>query len=335
MKKVIIIILFTVVLITIITSRIKSHNDETINISRNQWGLDNNGQIIKGNKGIKGIDINIEKAWKITKGKLDVMVAVVDTGVDTSCNGLKNSIYANGLKSFDFYNNDNSIYDEYIQDYHGTYIANTIAGYDTNNHIYGVAPNISILPVKFLRGTQGNSSDAVKAIEYACKEGAKVINCSWNFNEYNKELYNIIASYPNILFVCAAGNSNINLDKEYIYPSSYNLNNIITVLAVDNKGTRYNCSGYGMNVDVGAPGVDIISVFPENDITYISGTSVASAYVSGVAALMLSVNSSITPNEIIEIMINTSRKIDDLNGICFSGGIIDAYKSVKRAKEIN
>lgn len=136
------------------------------------------------------------------------------------------------------------------------------------------------------------------------------------------------------MFVCAAGNSNLNLDKENIYPASYNLKNILTVLAIDNTGKIHTSSGRGMNVDIAAPGVDIISKLPENDISYINGTSIATAYVSGVTALMLSVNSGLTPEEVIDIVINNANKIDTLDGKCSSGGIIDAYNCLRSAKDI-
>lgn len=303
-------------------------------IKSDQWALYNYGQTIKSSNGIKGIDINILKAWKITKGNPNVLVAVVDSGVDTSDKGLSDAIYSKGKYNKDFYYNDNTIYDSYLQDYHGTYIANTIACYDLDSKIYGVAPEVSILPIKFLRNTSGSVSDAIRAINYACEIGAKIINCSWNFMEYNDELYNVIASHPNVLFVCAAGNSNLNLDKENIYPTSYDLSNILTVLAIDNTGKVYNSSGRGMKVDIAAPGVNIITILPENDITYINGTSIATAFVSGVTALMLSVNNRLTPEEVIDIVINNANKIDTLDGKCSSGGIIDAYSCLTAAKDI-
>lgn len=301
-------------------------------ITNEQWALKNSGQKIKSKKGIKGIDINISKAWEITTGNPNILVAVVDSGVDISCSGLADSISDNGK---DFYYNDNTVFDDYTQDYHGTYIANTIAGFDSKNKVYGVAPNIKILPVKFLRGTLGNSTDAVKAVKYACENGAKVVNCSWNFNDYNEELFKVIASYPDVLFVCAAGNSNCNLDSSKIYPACYNLNNILTVMAVDNCGDIYESSGRGMSVDIAAPGANIKTTFPEDDVSYVSGTSVATAYVSGVTALMLSENNKLTPPEIIDIVVSTAKKIDTLDKYCLSGGIIDAYKCVKSSVDKN
>jgi subtilisin family serine protease len=262
-------------------------------------------------------------------------VAVVDSGVDTSNKGLSDAIYSQGNDNKDFYYNDDTIYDSYLQDYHGTYIANTIACNDSESKIYGVAPEVSILPIKFLRNTSGSVSDAIRAINYACEKCAKIINCSWNFTEYSAELYNVIASHPDVLFICATGNSNLNLDKDNIYPASYNLKNILSVLAVDNTGKVYSSSGRGMQVDIAAPGVNIITKFPENDITYVSGTSVATALVSGVTALMFSVNERLTPKEIIDIVTKNVNRIDTLDGKCSSGGIIDAYNCIRIAKDFN
>lgn len=330
-KKILVIVMSLTTIFVFILSIGQNRKAKTdFEVSGSQWALNNYGQTIKGSKGIEGVDINISKAWDITMGSPDVLVAVVDTGVYISDEGLSKAINTQKSKSWDFYYNDNTIYDAYIQDYHGTYIANAIAGYDSKKKIYGVAPNISLLPVKFLRGTTGNSSDAVEAIKYACDMGAQIVNCSWNFNSYNEELYRVIASYPEVLFVNAAGNSNINLDKQDIFPASYDLDNIISVLAVDNCGKVYTSSGRGMNVDIAAPGVNIMAKFPEGDVTYVSGTSIASAYVSGVAALMRSIDNSLTPKEIISTMINTAKKNDGLEGMCLSSGIIDAYECVKK-----
>ena len=298
-------------------------------ISNEQWALNNIGQKIKDNEGVEGIDINIKKAWEITTGSEEVLVAIIDSGVDISCTGLSDKIYSNGKYNWDFYYSDDSVFDSYFEDYHGTYIANTIAGFDEDNKVYGVAPDVSILPIKFLRGTQGNVDDAIDAIKYACDKGAKIVNISWNFNDYNEELYKVMASNSDVLFVCAAGNSNLNLDIYNIYPACYELDNILTVLAIDNRGKVYNSSGRGNKVDIAAPGVDIITIFPENDVTYVSGTSVASAYVTGVAALMLSVNSSITPKDLIETVVSSAKNIEGLENKCIAGGVIDAYEALK------
>ncbi len=331
MKKFIILLIIVLVLLPSFFFIIKKEGSEN-NIKDSQWALYNHGQTVNDVSGLENIDINITEAWEITKGSSEVIVAVIDSGVDTSCAGLQNNIYKSGEYNYDFYNNDSSVFDEYFYDYHGTYIANTITGYDDLNDIYGVSYNTSILPLKFLRGTNGNIEDAISAIKYACDKGAQIVNCSWNFSEYSEELYSVISENPDVLFVCAAGNSNANLDIDFIYPTCYDLDNILSVLAINNCGEVYKSSGRGMNVDIAAPGENVIVQLPENDTTYVNGTSVSTAIVSGVASLMLSVNDTLSPKEIKNIIVETARKEDSLQNMCAAEGIINAYECVKAAK---
>lgn len=284
-----------------------------------EWGIYNSGQNIEGKKGVSGWDIDIIPAWEITKGSSDVIVAVVDTGVDISCEIFEKTQILSG---WDFYNNDATIYDQYIHDYHGTYICSTIAK---------IAPGITILPIKFMESTAGSMDDAVKGILFAIEHGADIINCSWNFYEYNQELYEVIKEHPDVLFVCAAGNYNADLDNSLIYPCSYKLDNIINVLAVDNTGAIYGTSGYGKNsVHIAAPGESVKVILPENDETYVDGTSVATAFVSATASLVLSNNFSLTTSEIKNIILTSVQPLDALKNKCVSGGMVNVYNSLKQ-----
>lgn len=280
------------------------------------WAMYNYGQSIDGEAGKAGIDLNILPVLELKHDYKEVLVAVVDTGVDTESEILQNRM----MSGWDFYNRDDSVYDNYIHDYHGTYVSTTIAK---------IAPNAKILPVKFMESSYGSIEDAVLSIRYAIENGARIINCSWNFNDYDEDLFNIIKDNPDILFVSAAGNSNTNIDKSPLYPSSYELENIINVMAINNNGKIHNTSGYGVKtVDIAAPGVGVKVILPENDITYIDGTSVAAASVSATAALLLSEDSSLSPKEIIEIINSSARKIDSLEHLSKSGGYLDVYTSI-------
>lgn len=282
-------------------------------IYKNDWAILNYGQIINDTKGMKGVDINIIPAWKISTGNPNIIVAVIDTGVDISCDIFNNNI----KQGWDFYNNDLSIYDDYLYDYHGTYISTTIVK---------VAPNISILPVKFMEATMGSIDDLTKSIQYAIEQGARIVNCSWNLYEDNKDLYELIRNNPDVLFVCAAGNSNVNLDEAEIYPCSYDLDNIINVMAINNEGKMYQFSGYGKeSVDIAAPGVDVKIILPQNDEYYISGTSVSAAFVSASAALIMSTNNSLSPSEVKDLIILSSTKTESLETLCKAGGYINIY----------
>ena len=175
-----------------------------------------------------------------------------------------------------------------------------------------------------LKGTLGSIDDAVLAIKYAISKGAKIINCSWNFNEPFNDLYDVIKEHQEILFVCAAGNSYTDIDIYSIFPCSYELENVISVMAIDNKGKPYHASGYGKNtVDIAAPGVSVKVILPENEETFIDGTSVATAFVTGAVTLMLSKDANLTPKEIREIVLSSATRKQELNSFCVAGGYLN------------
>lgn len=197
------------------------------------WGLKNEGQSSNEKKGLSGVDINIEEAWEFTLGNSDVIIGMLDTGIDVT--GMQ-SVYKNeneidgdgkdndgngyidDVSGWDFYNADNSIYDGYAADFHGTYLTSVIKGeHSESNRVWGIAPNTTILPLKFMSGVSGNAEDAIEAIEYGCKNGAKIINCSWSITDNFQELYDVIKKYPDTLFVCAAGNYNYNFQHVMIW----------------------------------------------------------------------------------------------------------------------
>ncbi|MBQ0038556.1 MAG: S8 family serine peptidase [Clostridiales bacterium] len=280
---------------------------------------------------------NNDDIWKISQGDPNIIVAVVDTGVDTSVSLLQGKIvnnpseiadngkdddengYIDDTISWDFYNSDNSIYDERLYDYHGTYICTNIAN---------LVPNVSILPVKFLNGTKGTVKDAVEAVKYAIAKGAKVVNCSWNFETYSKELFDVMRENKDVIFVCAAGNSNINLDENKLYPCSYNLDNVISVGAVDANGNIYDTSGYGNAVDIMAPGVDVEVTIPNDEITTANGTSIAASFVTATVALMLAVNPQASPAEIKATLVASATPAEALQGKCAANGYIDIKQAI-------
>ncbi|MCR5785277.1 MAG: S8 family serine peptidase [Eubacterium sp.] len=255
-----------------------------------------------------------------TIGDEEVIIAVVDTGIDGSCYPLRERM----SDGWDYYNGDDSTYDKYVYDYHGTYVATTIAS---------VVPNVKIMPLKFMEGTSGSVDDAVSAIEYAIEKGADIINCSWQTAEDNDNLEKIISDNPDVLFVCAAGNTNINLDEQCVYPCSYDYNNIISVIASDASGIIYDASGYGIiNCDVAAPGIQERVILPENDVDNVDGTSVATAFVTAEAAAVLSKDSSLTPGKIKEIICCNVSEYENLHDKCASGGFINVEAALDSVK---
>lgn len=316
------------------------------------WGLQNRGQIIGLTIGKAGIDINAVSAWTITKGSPEMVVAVIDTGVDLGHpelqdrawvnpgeipgNGIDddNNGYVDDVNGWDFLNNDNTVYDAADNDIHGTHVAGTIAA-DFNNGqgICGVAPNVKIMAIKFIGPDGGSISDAISAIEYTSRMGVKLSNNSWSGTEYSQAMKDAI-DQSGMLFVAASGNSGANTDSTPEYPAAYESNNIISVAGIDNQGNLPSWSNYGpATVDLGAPGAGITSIFeliPNSHYLYgsMSGTSQATPHVTGTAALVMSQFPGLTPQQVKDRIIANVKPLSSLQGKTVSGGMVDAYGSL-------
>lgn len=317
-------------------------NSENVNI--NNWALNNTGQIVCDKKGIKGVDINILNAWKKTKGTKDIIVAIIDTGIDINNDCITDSIlrnddllngidddnngYIDDLNGWNFYHDNNEVFTKSLHDYHGTNIASLIIG---KGGVDGVAPNVSILPVKFLNGSEGDTKDAISAIKYAKKMGASIVNCSWDSNEPDDKLKQVMTEYDDMLFVCSAGKNGNDLSQKPVYPACFDLPNIVSVAAIDSNGKLIRDTGYGQSVDVAAPGENIFVSFPSNEFDYVQGTSYATAYVTGIAALVKSYKPDLHAIQIAEILKKSSDNgLEKIN--ISSGGFIDADQCLKNAK---
>jgi subtilisin family serine protease/fibronectin type 3 domain-containing protein len=251
-------------------------------MSSQLWGHENVGQEIYGIPGTEDIDIDVPEAWSITKGSANVVIGIIDTGVDikhpdlmdkiwtnpgeTPNNGIDddNNGYVDDINGWDFYNRDNSVFDHRDGDEHGTHVAGTIAAsIDNNEGIAGVAPKVKIMPLKFIGPYGGDTYDAVEAIEYAKAKGVKITNNSWG-GDGNDSLLKAAIENSGMLFVVAAGNDGRNIDAYPTYPASFESNNILTVASIDNIGDLAYDSNYGLgSVDVAAPGVGILSTVPK------------------------------------------------------------------------
>lgn len=319
------------------------------------WGLKNTGQVFRGVKGKAGIDIGVESAWSVTKGSSDVVVAVIDTGIDIKHPDLKNQIwknpgeipgdkidndkngYVDDVNGWDFFNGDNTVFDAADGDEHGTHVAGTIAGAENKKGVIGVAPNVKIMPLKFLGPWGGDIEGAIEAIEYAKDKGVKISNNSWGGYGHSQALYDAIKASDS-LFVAAAGNDgmdNDNQDEWKPIPAGFDLPNILSVAAIDHTGNLAMWSNFGKtSVDIAAPGVDILSsvpqVTPTDNVSYMyaSGTSMATPHVSGAAALVLSKNKTLSPAAIKTAITKTAKPLSSLKGKVASGGLLNAGKAV-------
>lgn len=311
------------------------------------WGLNNVGQIPKDGMpaGVNGIDIGTEKAWDIQTGSRDVIVAVVDTGVDHSQEDLAPNMWvnereANGRVGIDDdgngfiddiygYNFVSDTGDAKDDNSHGTHVAGTIGAKGNDGRgIVGVTWDVRIMSLKFLdKGGGGTLEGAIRAIDYGSKMGARIMNASWAGAEPSELLKEAIAraEKAGVLFVAAAGNNGSNNDKVPSYPASYDLANILTVAAVTSRGELAKFSNYGRkSVDVAAPGVGIMSTTPQG-YKFFSGTSMATPHVTGIAALLLSQFPRMTYAEMKERIIRTAKPLDVLRKKIASGGVANAY----------
>ena len=285
----------------------------SVEIDSKQWALDNSGQIIGGNQGTDGADLNIQAVWNLTQGSQDIVIGVMDTGIDINHKSIRNNIWTNpneaengtdsdnngykdDIHGWDFVNNDNTVYDMDALDEHGTHVAGIIAG-DGTNGFYGIAPNVKIMPLKVMDYQSGYTSDIIEAISYAKKMGVKVINCSFDGLDFNPALEEAIRN-SGILFVCASGNYGRSTNDLVTFPACFELDNVIAVSGVDNKGTIAAISTYGEPIDVSAPAMGIYSTLPDNQYGFKDGTSAAAAFVSGTVALLLSIHPDLSPAQI-------------------------------------
>lgn len=312
------------------------------------WGMKNSGQDVNGSVGVKGIDIGAEAAWDITTGSKNVVIAIIDTGVNYKNADLKDNIWVNekeaagksgvdddgngfvdDIYGYDFANKDSDPMDDHG---HGTHVSGTIGGSGNNGKdVAGVNWNVKIMAIKFLKGDGGGTlADAIKAIDYATTMGARISNNSWGGGGYSKALEEAIqrAADKNSLFVAAAGNSAKDNDATPNYPSNYEIENVLAVAAIDNKGALANFSCYGKkSVDVAAPGVNILS-FTTKGLEAWSGTSMATPHVAGIAGLLLANEPGLKATEIKDRIIKTAAPLASMKNKSVSGGLANAFNAL-------
>lgn len=267
-------------------------------------------------------------AWPLSQGSKEILVAVIDTGVDTSHPDLRENLWTNpGETGIDGRGKDkatNGVDDDgngFVDDVHGWNFAGDNSDLtDLHGHgthvagiIQSVAPKTNLMILKYYdpaANGEDNLNNTVKAIRYAIKMKAKIINYSGGgTTKYpDEELAIREAQQQGILFVAAAGNEKSNSDYNGFYPADYGLSNIISVTAIDENSKVLSSSNYGRNsVDIAAPGKSIISTLPGGKYGTMTGTSQATAYVSGTAALLMATNPDLVadPEGLIQQLTST------------------------------
>lgn len=247
----------------------------------NLWGLENYGQTITKSNGVtasgtSGADIDLRRAWDLSMGSTEVVVAVIDSGVaynhpdlvgvmwdGTSCKNENGNAMGGCLHGFDYGVGATDNDPLPTESTHGTHVAGTIAAARNNTKgITGISPNIKIMALKSDLWT----SSSIKAIDFAIQNGAKIINASWTGSDNDTALREAIDRFRTAggIFVAAAGNEAADNETTHSYPSDYDLDNIISVAATDQNDLLASFSNFGgTSVDVAAPGVNIFSTVDE------------------------------------------------------------------------
>lgn len=320
------------------------------------WGMNNTGQT----GGTGDADIDAPEAWSVVTGSPSVVVGVIDTGVDYNHPDLAANIWTNpgeipgngldddgdgyvdDVHGWNFVAETNDPNDDY---FHGTHCAGTIGAVGNNSTgVTGVNWQVKMIPLKFLSSSGGGVlSDAVDAVRYATRVGAKLTSNSWGGGGYSQSLKDAIddAGTAGLLFVAAAGNDSSDNDAYPSYPASYACSNIISVAATDHADELAGFSNYGRtSVHIAAPGVGILSTFPTTMtpamVTYnlpvgyarISGTSMATPHVAGAAALCLAQNPALTVAQLRALLLQRSDRLPTLDGYVNRNARLNLFSAV-------
>ena len=308
------------------------------------WGLHNDGQA----GGTGDADIDAPGAWEISTGSRAVVVGVIDTGIDAAHPDLAANMWsnpgetgtdaggadkrANGIdddgngyiddwRGWDFVANDNNPADEHG---HGTHCAGTIGGLGGNGvGVAGVCWQVSLVGLRFLDASgHGSTSGAIAAVAYANTLDLDLTSNSWGGGGFSQALKDVIdaAGTKGIPFIAAAGNNSSDTDASINYPSCYASSNIISVAATTRHDGLAYFSNYGLTtVDLGAPGLDILSCAPGGGYQLMSGTSMATPHVAGAYALLKSVAPSLTVPQAKAALLATTDPIAALGGKAVAG----------------
>lgn len=316
-----------------------------------QYWLENLGQPDdKGRIGFPGCDLRVFDAWALYKPKTQIILAIVDSGldlthedIDPSClwtnpgesgidaegrdkasNGIDDdgNGYADDVHGWNFQRNSPAIQED---QYHGTHVGGLLVARSGNRAgIAGAYPGLKVMLVKvFGLGSYLSSEKFAEAIRYAADNGAKVLSNSYGTPSYTKAMHDAV-SYclsKGALFVCASGNSrkNMDLEEDRDYPSCFGVENQLVVGATNNRDFS-TFSNYGSMVEIAAPGENIFSLMPKNLYRSLSGTSQACPLVAGAACWVWSMNPDYTWREVKARLLDSADQVAGL-GFWVRGGL--------------
>ncbi len=290
---------------------------------------------------------NAPAAWDIRTDASSVIVAVVDTGVNYNHPDLKNNVWknpgeiagngidddANGfiddIYGIDTVNGDSDPKDDHD---HGSHVSGTI-GAEGNNGVgvVGVAWKAKIMAVKaFDSQGSGPNSATIPALDYAIRNGAKVINNSWGGTDYSQAMRDVIeyGRQNDVVIVCAAGNDGENIDNSKQFSACYLSDNVVSVSAINDTNGIPSWSSYGLKSDIFAPGHFILSTLSNNDYGNFSGTSMATPHVAGAVTLLRAQYPSENHAQIINRLHRGAAASSNYSQKALTGGKLDIAASM-------
>lgn len=294
------------------------------------WGIDPE---------YKSASIKLKEGWEKFQKKKDIVVAVVDTGIQYDHPYLAGNIFVKEGKAsplnygIDFSTGSKTTTPKDTHG-HGTHVAGIVKS---------IFPDVKILPIKYYNPNasgEDNLKATIRALEYAVEQNVDIINYSGGGPEASSEEKAILlkAERKGILVIAAAGNERSNIDekKNAYFPASYGLSNIITVGAHDEENRVIASSNWGpRTVDIAAPGLRIKSAIPGNAAGFMTGTSQATAFVTGVVALIKSQYPEFNYEQVRNIIISSSEKTSTLDGKILGAGKLNAFNALTLAESVH
>lgn len=302
------------------------------------------------------------RAWEVSQGSKDIRVCIIDTGADTEHKDLKDNLWVNAgeigpdakgrdkskngldddgngyiddIHGWNFVHNNNNLADTHG---HGTHIAGIVGARGGNGFgISGVSPRVSLMILKYYDPNTNNLENTIKSIKYCVQNGAHIINYSGGGVEYSAKEYASIkeAEKKGILFVSAAGNEKSNSDEKgkHYFPADYELTNIISVTAINDAPKESTqvlaSSNYGVRtVDLAAPGENIYSTLPGDSFGLMTGTSQATAFVTGVAALIMANNREFNAGDVRKYILRNGDEHPTLMAKTGTSKVLNSYKAL-------
>jgi subtilisin family serine protease len=301
-------------------------------------------------------DVKVVQAWGVESNTtVRPIVAIIDTGLDKTHpvfvnsnalwvntreianNGLDDDYngYVDDVNGWNFIDNSSNFFDD---DGHGTHVAGIIVGTSLNilSSPITETAKMRIMPLKFLDANgSGTTSNAIRAIYYAANNGAQVINNSWGGASYSRSLHEALTfAYSNRIFIAsAAGNNNKNNDSVAMYPANYDVPSNTSVAATTDYDYLASFSNFGAaSVHVASPGVMILSTLPNNRTGTMSGTSMATPFVAGLAALALREAPQLTGYQVKNLMLASATNVASLMGKVSTSARVNALTLINQAK---